>query len=44
MFQTEVLGKIKTHFLYDDYFPKIVPVYEIMWNNMVQPDGPEVAI
>jgi hypothetical protein len=44
MFQTEVLGKIKTHFIYNDYFLKIVTVYDIMWNNMVQLGKPEVAM
>jgi hypothetical protein len=32
------------HFMYNDYFPKIVPVYEIMWKNTVEPYRPEVAI
>jgi len=31
MFQTKVVGKIKTHFLLRNIFPKNLDVYEIMW-------------
>jgi hypothetical protein len=44
MFQTEVLGKIKTHILCAVIPPTPSPenraIYEIMWKNMVKPDGP----
>jgi len=34
MFQTRVEEKIKTHFMFNKFFPKIVPFYEIMWKNI----------
>ena len=34
--------KIKTHILFSTtFFPKNLPVYEIMWENMVEPDRPD---
>jgi len=42
MFQTEVVEKIKIRILFSFFFNPAV--YEIMWKNVVQPDGPQVTI
>jgi hypothetical protein len=44
MFQAKVLEKIKTHFMFNNFFPENRAVYEIMWKNMVQPDRPQMAV
>jgi hypothetical protein len=30
--------------MFSNFFPKIVPLYEIMWENIVQPDRPQMTI
>ena len=35
MFQTKVMQKKKTHFMFKDFFENRV-VYQIMWKNMAQ--------
>jgi hypothetical protein len=37
MFQAKLAQKIKTHFMTNESFPKIVP-----WKNMAQPDTPHM--
>jgi hypothetical protein len=45
MLQTQVVEKIKTHILcLIKFFPENRAVYEIMWNNIVQLDRPQLAI
>jgi hypothetical protein len=44
MFQSKVVEKIKTHFKFNNFFSENRAVYEIMWENMVQPDRPQMAI
>jgi hypothetical protein len=44
MFQTEVLEKIKTHFMFNNVFSESRDVYETMWKNMVEPDRPQMTI
>jgi len=44
MFQTNVVEKIKTHFVSNFYFSENRAVYEIMWKNMVERGRPEMAI
>ena len=36
--------KIKTHFIFNNIFPEILVLYEIMWKNTVQPDRPQMTI
>jgi hypothetical protein len=45
MFQTEVVDKIKTHFVFKTFppLPENRTVCEIMWKYMVQPDRPQMA-
>jgi hypothetical protein len=43
MFQTKVVEKIKTHFMFSNSFSKIVP-FEIMWKNIVEPGWPQIKI
>jgi len=40
MFQTEVVGKMKTHFTFNNIFSENRVVYDRMRKNMVQPDRP----
>jgi len=40
MFQTEAVGKVKTHILYSVTLLKNHAVYEIMWKNLVELDRP----
>jgi hypothetical protein len=44
MFQAEVAGKIRTRFMFDEFFPEDRVVYEIMWKNTVEPDWPQMPI
>jgi hypothetical protein len=43
MFQTEVVEKIKTHFTFNNFFPKIEP-FMTMWNNNLEPIRPRMTI
>jgi hypothetical protein len=44
MFQTKVVGRIKTYILWcNKSFSKFVPFYEIMWKNMVGWVRPQMA-
>ena len=43
MFQTEFVEKIKTHFLFSNFFFfENRTVYEIMWKNIVKRGGPQM--
>ena len=45
MFQTEVIEKIKTHFVFSNFFYfENRTVYEIMWENIVELDRPQMAV
>jgi len=44
MFQKNVVEKIKTHILCSVTFSDDCPICEIMWQNMVEPDRPQMAI
>jgi len=41
MFQTKVVEKIKTRFVFSNFFPESCAVYDIMWKNIVEPDRPQ---
>ena len=45
MFQTKVVDKIKTRVLVSVFFPppKNFGVCEIMWENVVEPEGPQMT-
>jgi hypothetical protein len=43
MFQTKVVEKIKTHFMFNNFFSESRAVYEIMSKNMVEPEGPQIT-
>jgi hypothetical protein len=36
MFQTKVVEKMKTHFIFSKFFSENSAVYEVMWGNMGQ--------
>jgi hypothetical protein len=36
--------KIRTHYVFNDFFYKNNATYEVMWKNMVESDGPQVRI
>jgi hypothetical protein len=42
--QTKVVEKIKTHFMTNNCFSKIVPFYGIMWKNTVEPQRPQMTM
>ena len=44
MFQTKVVEKIKTYFMFNNVSPENRAFYEIMWKNLVQPDRPQMTI
>jgi hypothetical protein len=33
-----------THFMFSNFFPKIVSLWEIMWKNIVEPDRPQMTV
>ena len=39
-----VVEKVKTHFFYTNFFPENRTFYEITWENIVQPDRPQMTI
>ena len=43
MFETKIVEKIKTYFMFDKFFESRA-VYEIRWKNMVVPDRPQMTI
>ena len=43
MFQTKVVGKIKTHILCSIMFSENLIVYETMWTNMVELNWPQIT-
>ena len=38
MLQIKVVGKTKRHFMFNNLFSENLPLYEIMWKNVVKPD------
>ena len=44
MFQTNVLGKNKIHFIFNNFFSENGPVYEIVWKSMVEADRPHMIM
>jgi len=44
MFQTKFVEKIKTHFIFNNFFLESRAFYEVMWKNIVQPVRPQMTI
>jgi hypothetical protein len=45
MFQIKVLENTQnTQFMFNNFFSKIVPFFEIMWKNSVEPGRPQMTI
>jgi hypothetical protein len=44
MFQAKVIEKIKTYFMFNNFFSDNHAVYEIMWKNIVDADRPQMTI
>ena len=45
MFQTKLVEKIKTYFMFNNFFlPENHAVYEIMWKNIVERGRPQMTI
>jgi hypothetical protein len=38
-----VVDNIKTHFMFNYFFSENLAVYEKVWKNMVEPDGPQMT-
>ena len=43
MFRTKSVDKMKTFFMFNNFFFENHDVYEIVWENMVQPDSLHMA-
>jgi hypothetical protein len=43
MFQTKVVEISKTHFVFSNFFPENLAVYEIMWKDIVQRGVPQMT-
>jgi len=43
MFQTNVVEKMKTHFMFSKFFSEYLAVYEIMRKNIVEPGRPQMT-
>jgi len=44
MFQAKVVQKIKTHFVFNKFFPENCAVHDIMWKSMVDSDWPQMTM
>jgi len=44
MLKTKFVEEIRTHFVFNNVFFKNRAVCEIMWKNIIEPDGPQIAI
>jgi len=44
MFQTEIIKKIKTHFVFSNFFPENCAIYEIMWKDTARPVRPQTTM
>jgi hypothetical protein len=44
MFQTKLVVKIETHFLFSNFFSRKSCLYEILWKNRVEPDRSQITV
>jgi hypothetical protein len=44
MFQKKIVKKVKILILYSVTFFENLPIYEVMWINIVEPDRPQITI
>jgi len=44
MFQTKIVDKDKTHFIFITFGPEDGSLYEIMWENIVERGRPQMTI
>jgi len=45
MYQTKVVEKINTHFMFSNFFfPKNQDVCEVMWKNVIQLGRPQMTV
>jgi hypothetical protein len=44
MFQTKVLEKVETHFMFKTFIFENRALYDIMWKNIVDPGRPHITI
>jgi hypothetical protein len=42
--RTQVVQKIKAHFMFNNFFSENHGIYEVMWKNIVQPNRPQMTI
>jgi NADH:ubiquinone oxidoreductase subunit 3 (subunit A) len=43
MFETEAVDEMKTRIFFNFFQPKVVALYQVMWNSMVDADRPQVT-
>jgi len=39
-----VVEEVKTHFMFNNFFPENCAIYELMWKNMAEVDRPQTTI
>jgi len=44
MFQTKVVGKIKTHISFSITFSENCALYKVMWENLIKPVMPQITV
>jgi len=44
MFRTKCVEKIKTHFIYNNFFSENLNCYEKLWKNVVETDTQQMTI
>ena len=44
IFQTKVVEKVESHILFSITFSENRAMYEVMWKNVLEPDGPQTAV
>ena len=44
MLQTAVIDKIRTHFVFNNFFSEGSAFYEVTWKNVLEPDRPHMTI
>ena len=40
----KIVDQMKTHFMFNNFFPQNCVLYEIMWKNMIDEDRPQMTI
>jgi hypothetical protein len=44
MFQTNIVEKTKTHFMFEKFFSENRAIYDMVWKDMIEPDRSQMAM